>query len=260
VVVNTGRTCDRDGSGDITCWGTNDQGQFGDGTRTSSLTPVSALGLRDVRQLAIDETSTACALRGDGNAACWGGSPERFPEQGSLVPIAIANLSGAIELQGGVLGRYCAQGSEGWTRCWKLDRGTWTSAVDVPALAGAHGIAVPAEDEVCGAFETSGIRCQDLSSGAVATLPGSEGSVEMKASGLWGCARNTQGSWRCWNILPPMLHSVGTFAIEIPSEVALTEVAIGGQRLCALRTDDSVMCADANSGSAALTAVGPLPP
>jgi hypothetical protein len=261
VVVNAGRTCVRRNTGLIACWGDNESGQFGDGTRTSSLTPVSPLGLSDVRQLAIDDTSTSCVLLGDGSVACWGGSPQgASPPQGSLVPVAIENLTGAIELQGGVLGRYCARGSEGWTRCFRLVLGTWTAAVDVPAMAGARGLAIPAQDEVCGLFDTVGVRCQDLASGAVAELPGSGGSVEMKATGLYGCARNAQDSWRCWNLLPPMLHSVGSPAIEIPSDVPMREVAIGGLRLCGVRTDDSVVCGNASTGSAALTPVGSLPP
>lgn len=55
----------------VMCWGANNKGQLGDGTRRSSDAAVLVRGLGDVIQ--IDATaSSACALRADGRVACWG--------------------------------------------------------------------------------------------------------------------------------------------------------------------------------------------
>jgi Regulator of chromosome condensation (RCC1) repeat len=256
--VSTGRTCIRRSTGAVACWGSNDEGQIGDGTRTNSLTPVPVTGITDAQQIAVDGNST-CALRAQGTVSCWGGSPEATPEQGTLVPTPIQNLSGVVELRVGQLGRYCARGAEGWTRCWKLDNGAWTSAVDVLALAGASAISVPWDSEVCGVINT-GVVCNDLANGVTVPLTASEGTVDLVASSLWTCGVSASLLWTCWNILPPMLETVGSPPIPLPANSPLIEVTLGGLYLCGMHEDRSVACADVEgSGSFDLVPVGPLP-
>lgn len=58
-------------AGEVWCWGANDVGQLGDGTRTSTARPVLARGIDDARAIAIG-ANHGCALRADGSIACWG--------------------------------------------------------------------------------------------------------------------------------------------------------------------------------------------
>src|SRR5881397_3725182 len=55
----------------VQCWGRNDDGQLGDGTRTSSSTPVPVGGLTGAAAVTGGFYHT-CALLGDGTVQCWG--------------------------------------------------------------------------------------------------------------------------------------------------------------------------------------------
>ncbi len=63
--------CALSGSGEVHCWGNNGSGQLGDGTRTSSDTPVLATELAGATQIAAGTRHT-CALFGDGTIGCIG--------------------------------------------------------------------------------------------------------------------------------------------------------------------------------------------
>lgn len=53
------------------CWGYNDRGQLGDGTRETRLVPTPVVALDDVVALSAGREHT-CALRADGRVLCWG--------------------------------------------------------------------------------------------------------------------------------------------------------------------------------------------
>ena len=63
----------------VFCWGANDRGQLGNGTRTSSQTPVQVTGITSVKDLATGK-HFACILDGSNDTYCWGDN-----SQGQLV-------------------------------------------------------------------------------------------------------------------------------------------------------------------------------
>ncbi len=58
-------------TGDVYCWGANDDGGLGDGTMTASNTPVRVAGLGPARAIAAG-WGFSCALEVTGGVACWG--------------------------------------------------------------------------------------------------------------------------------------------------------------------------------------------
>ena len=149
------------------CWGYNNNGRLGDGTTTTSSTPV-AVSLpagRTATALALGDWHS-CAILDDGSAMCWGYNA--FGQLGdgtttdSNIPVAV-NLPAGRTATALAVGGYhsCAILDDGSAMCWgynfygQLGDGTTTYsstpvAVILPAgrtatalaLGGAHSCAI----------------------------------------------------------------------------------------------------------------------
>lgn len=68
---------------------------FGDGTTTSSATPVTALGLADAVSVSV-HNAEVCALQAFGTAMCWGfnffGQVGDGTTLDALAPVTVLNL------------------------------------------------------------------------------------------------------------------------------------------------------------------------
>jgi hypothetical protein len=251
--VHSGRSCIRRRSGRVSCGGANESGQLGDGTRSDALAPVDA-AISDARQLALSDTST-CALRADASVSCWGGSAD----DAALTPATIEGLSEVVEVQSGPMSAYCARGKAGWTRCWRLDNGSWSAASDVAALSGATALALASAQEVCAVVDGQ-VVCSDLAGAASSmsvSLRGSSGVVALVSGLLTVCGGDSAGTWGCWNILSPaVLQTIGAMKRELGGP--WKELTTAGYRYCALGADDRVACMESNV-SQQLAVVADLP-
>ncbi|MET0342734.1 MAG: RCC1 domain-containing protein [Polyangiales bacterium] len=246
LVLSTGRTCVRRSTGAVACWGSNDVGQRGDGTRTESLKATEVVGVNDAVDLAMDDQTT-CVVRGpERKVTCWGGSLDD-QDTDTLDLIPIANTSSVVELRAGVNGEYCGRLEDKSVRCWSLEESGWTAAVAVPALKGARSIAMAAFDEVCGIVgDPAGpVLCHNLNNGATVPLNDSKDSVRVSGFGaLSACAVNTRGAWACWNVLPQMLELIGSPRIDAPKNAKFVDFVLAGFHVCASYADGSVGCGD----------------
>jgi alpha-tubulin suppressor-like RCC1 family protein len=88
-----GHTCGVSGSGITYCWGLNDRGQLGDGTRILRLKPVEVGGLGGVVAFALGY-GHSCALTAAGELWCWGVNENGELGNGtnvlSLTPVKVA--------------------------------------------------------------------------------------------------------------------------------------------------------------------------
>src|SRR5205809_4781134 len=121
----------------VQCWGRNDDGQLGDGTRTSSSTPVPVGGLTGAAAVTGGFYHT-CALLGDGTVQCWGQNYEGQLGNGivggvSTTPVLVAGLANVRAVSGGYR-HTCALLRDGTVQCWgrnvegQLGDGTTTSS------------------------------------------------------------------------------------------------------------------------------------
>ncbi|MBX7195768.1 MAG: hypothetical protein K1X94_27185 [Sandaracinaceae bacterium] len=77
-----GHVCAVGADHSVWCWGSNREGQLGDGGMTTQPRPVRVRGLEEVRPVALALGSIhSCALLDDGGVACWG-APWAFGERG----------------------------------------------------------------------------------------------------------------------------------------------------------------------------------
>ena len=229
----------------VMCWGYNQSGQVGDGTRTDALTPRRVIGVTDVIGLAV-ASHQVCALKADRTVVCWGGFIATVDGVATyqLVPKTVAGLSDARSIAGSS-SHFCAVKGDTTVVCWGSSQyfavGVGIGRADVPT-------------QVVGV------------SGAVALTLGPTRS----------CALKTDGTAACWGGDPIAMPVPEMTPAETAAAVALKPVTglsggvamSGDVNICFLKMDGTVHCRGHNGRSRDLgeppelikrDAVGPVP-
>ncbi len=122
VAAGTAHTCARTGSGEIWCWGKNDQGQLGDGSESAARgVPKPVGGLTGVAALTAKGGHT-CVLSGAGDIQCWG--LNKFGQLGNgiytnqSVPSAVTGLDSPAGVVAAGWSQTCAVLEGGKLMCW----------------------------------------------------------------------------------------------------------------------------------------------
>ncbi len=172
IAAGGAHTCALTAEDGVLCWGHNNAGQVGDGTRVTRFEPVQVVGLSTGVTAISTGEGHSCALTKAGIMSCWGhnsagqlgrgasGEETPAPVVGlSAVPVAIAAF------------RYnsCAIAASGAAQCWgingsgQLGNGTTNGnfAVPVPQNVIAAGL-IEIEggyDSTCGLTAAAGLMC-----------------------------------------------------------------------------------------------------
>lgn len=176
--------------GTVQCWGQNNDGQVGNGTRTGDSVgvegdiavpvPVSVIGLTNAVSVAVDGED-ACALLSDGTVQCWGGndhgelgngtatnlpipSIERTPPATnvSTVPVTVLGITNATAIIAGG----CALLNDGTVQCWgpngggQLGNGTTVNnSMPVTVLGITNAVAVSGPGSTCTLLSDGTVQC-----------------------------------------------------------------------------------------------------
>ena len=129
VSAGGGHACLVRADNSLWCWGRNDRGQIGDGTRTPRALPVRVPAIGEVDSVAAGDLHT-CAVTLAGDVFCWGagdsgqlGDPSGG-DRGLPQPLAgVTALAGVPGTNPIVAGRdfSCALGADRIVRCWGDD-------------------------------------------------------------------------------------------------------------------------------------------
>ena len=114
IVASEHRACALLPDGALECWGDNESGELGDGTRVHRESPVRVRGLDDVTAVALGSSFT-CALRSSGKVACWGYDDVTHARR--LRPSVIPGLEHVAEIVAGG-DQACARKQDGSVWCW----------------------------------------------------------------------------------------------------------------------------------------------
>jgi alpha-tubulin suppressor-like RCC1 family protein len=168
IAAGSDHTCALRAGGTAQCWGSGAQGRLGNGSTSSSTSPVAVSGLDRAVTLATGEGHN-CASRVDGTLRCWGANASGQIGDGTTTarstPVQVAGLAGVVTAGAGRL-YSCAVRSDGSARCWganasgQLGTGTTTSfttPIQVASLSSAFAIAAGEGGSHTCALRASGV-------------------------------------------------------------------------------------------------------
>lgn len=230
VVAGGDHTCARKADNTLWCWGSNTQGQVGDGTTVKtkpSPVYVSTLG-NSVGGVTAGQWH-ACARKGDGTLWCWGrgayGQLGNGTTSPTTSPVQVTSLgTGVVDVAAGE-NHTCARKGDGTLWCWGDN---W---------AGQVGDGTP-----------PGLKASPVQVTALGT-----GVVEVATGGNHTCARKNDGTLWCWGFNGSAQYGNGTYTSQ-PSPIQITafgtsvaEISAGYSHTCARKGDGTLWCAGANN-------------
>jgi alpha-tubulin suppressor-like RCC1 family protein len=182
IAAGLNMACVLTGQGAVKCWGSNLQGQLGNGsTSSSSLVPVDVVGLSSgviAVSVAIDGNHV-CAVTGTGGVKCWGanfvGELGDGTKTRSAIPVDVVGLGTSVVAVAAGDNTTCALAVGGGVKCWgqntegQLGNGTHdNSSVPIDVV----GLGASAVELVAG----SSIACVVLS----------DGTAQCWGNNVWG--------------------------------------------------------------------------
>jgi alpha-tubulin suppressor-like RCC1 family protein len=280
VSAGSGHTCGLTDRGGVMCWGSNTNGQLGDGTTTDRYTPVYVQGLRTGVMAISAGTTHTCALLTTGGLKCWGNNNHGQLGDGTKVnrwtPVDVIGLtSGVASIEAGGLDT-CAVTIHGGAKCWganqagRLGDGTTTDRSTPANVIGLFtGVAaIRANDaggaHTCALMVSGGLKCWGRNeSGELGDGTTTESHVPIDVSGLtsgvsavalgtWHTCAATSSGVKCWgdNSFGQLGNAMTTTQTTPASVVGLEggalRVTTGGTHSCALVSRSNVKCWGSN--------------
>jgi hypothetical protein len=148
-------TCVIGKKGNVSCWGANDHGQIGDGTKENRPTPIGVKGVENAKQLALGVWHS-CALDAKRAVTCWG---DLGGAKGAVTALTMWNRVDEIMA---TQGRVCARVAD---KVSCLRQGE-TKATDIEALAKTSQL-VGSFEATCGLRADRTLVCVDPFQGKV---------------------------------------------------------------------------------------------
>jgi alpha-tubulin suppressor-like RCC1 family protein len=218
-------TCAIHAAGGVSCWGGNETGALGSGTRAASLRPVRVEGLhRDGFGVASVSAGAGytCARLGNGTARCWGSNfdgqlgetlgPDRLVPSAST---SAGNLPDLAVISSGA-SHTCAVTTQHVAYCWGSNGsgqlgyptpGDQPVPIEIPrtrivdiAAGGEHTCAVLEDGSVIcwGANRQGQCGVAPSATESFVTVPGVTGVEHVVAGGIHTCAWSAAAGVFCW--------------------------------------------------------------
>ena len=236
VTAGHWHTCALRSTGEVSCWGRNEDGQLGnDDMGVDSSVPVPVAGISDAVSVSANGEHS-CAVHATGEVSCWGdnwqgelGNGESGPGIQSAVPVKASGIADALAVASGY-DHTCALREGGKVSCWGSNEfGQIGNGRDfLTQVLGDSFITGP--DEV--------VSLDD--------------AVAIAAGGAASCAVRETGEMSCWgsNSYGRLGNSEALSANPTPLPVSgisdAVGVAAGAGHTCAVRQGGAVSCLGLN--------------
>ncbi|MFA5392797.1 MAG: DUF2341 domain-containing protein, partial [Candidatus Paceibacterota bacterium] len=269
ITAGVGYSCAVLSDGAAKCWGANNDGQLGDGTKTQSLTPVVVSNLTGAVAISNGDYY-ACALINDGTARCWGygglGELGDGTINTSSVPVVVSGLTGAVAITAGYR-HACAFLSNGTAKCWgdndygELGDETTTQRTTPVVVSGLTGaVAVTAgQYYTCALLSNGTAKCWgNNTNGQLGDGTTTNSFVPVAVSGLTGavaitggyshaCALLSDGTAACWGYNDYGKLGDGTDTqrltpVVVSNLTGAVAITAGYRHTCALISDGTAKC------------------
>ncbi len=226
-------TCGLTASGEAYCWGWNEYGQLGNGTRTQSSRPAKVTSSITFKALSAGATHT-CGISEDGTSYCWGGNWHGQLGVGSFdgepgasccrtAPAQVAGPTKFAQISAGGI-HTCGLSTTGEVFCWGNEN---DGRLGVGSLEKRDR---PSPAAVIGSLRFSSVSARGWHSCGLAR----SGAVY-----CWGSDSDGQlGDGRAGLISPDPVRSA--------SEQVFREVSVGSIHTCAIAQDGHAYCWGSN--------------
>ncbi|MFT3766507.1 MAG: hypothetical protein QM820_13490 [Minicystis sp.] len=265
-------TCARDGSKQISCWGTNGSGQVGDGTTSTRTSPTpTAGGISDFVSLDVGNNHS-CALRENGSVWCWGANTRGQIGDGTnnnaTSPTAVVDPGPWLSVSAGVEFS-CAVKGDHTLWCWGLDTSRQlgdgkTTNSNVPVQE--KTLATDWAQVTAGSAYACGVKLDGKRScwGTNSLGQGADGTVNaitqpnafdtattwahIEAGDLAACALRTDGTLWCWGdgslgqTAQPGAEGPLLMPAQVGTDTDWKTIASGLRFGCGLRADNRIYC------------------
>jgi alpha-tubulin suppressor-like RCC1 family protein len=275
VALATGNfhSCGLSATGEATCWGANDGGQLGDGSRVDHRTSSTAVRTQIRFSALTAGAAHTCGLAGGGVPFCWG-----FNQNGQLGDNSRTDarfpktVGGGITFSTLVAGWYhtCGLTTTGNAWCWglnsdgqlgdgsRLDRLVPTlvrGSIQSLAAGNAHTCGANPRQVLCWGDNRFGQLGDGTTEGRPQPAPVAELSsvTQLVAGASHTCALQTDGTAHCWgqNLQGQLGDGTRTnrsSPVPVAGDLRFRSLHAGGALTCGIASDGAEYCWGFNQG------------
>ena len=256
VAVGSNFTCALLVDKSVDCWGANDVGQLGRGS-TGASSPAAPANIQNATSISAG-TNSACAVLADASITCWGSNSNGQLGNSTLIdastPVPVTGIAGATQVSVG--NRFaCAISASNSVYCWgKNDQGQlgigtlFDSSIRVPSKLKLAAYLSAGNSHLCALDTTGKINCVGSNEhGEWGSVPSS--SVALKASVSQVTAISAGSDETCAIRAPNgSLSCFGSFNAVLDQVINVSQIDVGDESACYVRTDHTVWCFGSNNG------------